>query len=365
VPAVAGLLSGCASTTPEMRALEPAPPAPPACRALPTGTEATSVAWYQPAAAPHAATLDAWCATVGPPIIALRPEDRTMPAADPERLDELVLVSWNVHVGGADLTAMVRSLRNGALTNGRPVTRFVLLLQEAYRAGPDVPRAGPAGFGYPRPMRPSDPSHERVDIAEHARRTGLSLFYVPSMRNGAPGETDEDRGNAILSTEPITDFSAIELPFERQRRVAAAASLRLRGSVGEAWALRLASVHLESTASAKRLRVLAQEPRRRQVAGLLSVLPPALPMVVGGDFNTWFGYLDRSYKAMASAMPDIEVTDRRPTFARFVRLDHVFSNLPDGWTAMATRLAESFGSDHYPILARVRAPGTPPVAGPR
>ena len=31
---------------------------------------------------------------------------------------------------------------------------------------------------------------------------------------------------------------------------------------------------------------------------------------------------------------------------------------------MAIRLAENFGSDHHPILARVRAPGSPPVAGP-
>ena len=110
--------------------------------------------------------------------------------------------------------------------------------------------------------------------------------------------------------------------------------------------------------------MLAPEPRRRQAAGLLAVLPPTLPLLVGGDLNTWFGYLERTYKTMAAAVPDIGTTDRRPTFARFLRLDHVFARLPDGWTAMAIRLAENFGSDHYPILARVRAPGSPPVAGP-
>ena len=48
------------------------------------------------------------------------------------------------------------------------------------------------------------------------------------MRNGRPPQTDEDRGNAILSTEPLADLTAIELPFEQQRRVAVAATLRSR-----------------------------------------------------------------------------------------------------------------------------------------
>ena len=139
-----------------------------------------------------------------------------------------------------------------------------------------------------RPARASPP----LDIVGQARRAGLSLFYVPSMRNGPPAQTDEDRGNAILSTEPLADLTAIELPFERQRRVAVSSTIQIRGAVGEAWPLRLASVHLENTASARRLRVLAPEPRRRQAAGLLAVLPPTLPLLVGGDLNTWFGYLE-------------------------------------------------------------------------
>ncbi len=345
-----------------MRALDPAVPPPPVCRTLPAGAP-LAVAWYQPEAAANAATLDTWCATTGPLVVALRPDHLVAADAVPEPIDELVVVSWNVHVGGADLPAMIASLRTGALTGGRPVTRFVLLLQETYRAGPEVPRSGPPGMGYPRAVRPARASPP-LDIVGQARLAGLSLFYVPSMRNGPPAQTDEDRGNAILSTEPLADLTAIELPFERQRRVAVSSTIQIRGAVGEAWPLRLASVHLENTASARRLRVLAPEPRRRQAAGLLAVLPPTLPLLVGGDLNTWFGYLERTYKTMAAAVPDIGTTDRRPTFARFLRLDHVFARLPDGWTAMAIRLAENFGSDHHPILARVRAPGSPPVADP-
>ena len=36
------------------------------------------------------------------------------------------------------------------------------------------------------------------------------------MRNGAA--TDEDRGNAILFTRPLSRLTAVELPMERQRR---------------------------------------------------------------------------------------------------------------------------------------------------
>ena len=309
--------------------------------------------------------LDAWCASTGPPVVALAPHPSAVVADGLLPLDELAVVSWNVHVGGADLPRLVADLRSGALTGGRPVMRFVLLLQEAYRTGAAVPTVMPEGVRAPRSIRPARPGRLRVDIVEHARQLGLSLVYAPSMRNGPPAQTSEDRGNAILSTEPLTDVAAIELPFERQRRVAVVASIAVGGSIGDPWTLRLASVHLESTASMRRLRVLAQEPRRRQVLGLLAVMPANAPMVVGGDFNTWFGYADRTYKAMVAAVPDASAADRRPTYARFLRLDHVFSRLPDGWTAMAARQAERFGSDHFPIIARVRGPAAAPVGSPR
>ena len=242
------------------------------------------------------------------------------------------------------------------------MNRFVLLLQEAYRpAGGAAQR--PRQAGLPRAMRPARASPP-LDMPSRPGAPGCRCSTRRRCAT-APAQTDEDRGNAILSTEPLADLTAIELPFERQRRVAVAATLQIRGTVGEAWPLRVASVHLENTASARRLRVLAPEPRRRQAAGLLAVLPPTLPLLVGGDLNTWFGYLERTYKTMAGAVPDIGTTDRRPTFARFLRLDHVFARLPDGWTAKAIRLADNLGSDHYPILARVRAPGPPPVAGPK
>ena len=286
--ALAVLGHGCATAVPAMRTLE-APALPlQACRggSVPGQPDpASEITWSGPREARDVAALDAWCAATGSPVVVPAPASRLLAAFDP--LDELVVVSWNVHVGAADLDGLVQRLRAGGFTAGRPVTRFVLLLQEAYRAGPAVPRAAP-GMRFPGAIRPRRQIAGR-DIVDDARRLGLALYYTPAMRNGDPGETDEDRGNAILSTEPLTDLAAIELPFERQRRVAAVATIHVRGGDGHLRAIRLASVHLENTASRRRLRVLAQEPRRRQAQALLAVMPQEAPLLIGGDFNTWFG----------------------------------------------------------------------------
>jgi endonuclease/exonuclease/phosphatase (EEP) superfamily protein YafD len=80
---------------------------------------------------------------------------------------------------------------------------------------------------------------------------------------------------------------------------------------------------------------------------------------MGGDFNTWFGFSDSTYRLLSEAMPDVAAGDRRRTFMGLLRLDHVFSAPPPGWTVTAHRLDDRMGSDHYPMLARVR-----PVIGP-
>jgi len=313
-----------------------------------------AIAWMAAADEAGRTQHDAWCRTVGPPVTLSPPSG----AAEPSALDALTVVSWNVHAGAADVEALVRQLRAGAYTGGRPVGRFVLLLQEAHREGDEVPAHVAAGIGIPGAAGLGPTSHVRTDVVAVARTLGLSLYYVPSMRNGPPERTSEDRGNAILSTEPLADFGAIELPFERQRRVAVVASLSGRHPDGEPWTLRVASVHLESTASARRLRVFATGPRVRQARGLLEALGTDAPIVVGGDFNTWFGFADPTYRTMTEAWPDASVEDRRRTFGRFFRLDHVFADPPEGWQVRARRLDVRLGSDHYPLLAEVRPPAT-------
>ena len=122
------------------------------------------------------------------------------------------------------------------------------------------------------------------------------------MRNGPPSASDEDRGNAILSNLPLTDLVAIELPFERQRRVAIAATIAGRTTAGAPWRLRVVSAHLDNIGGAKRAYLAAEYGRTRQARGLLTVLAGSEPTILAGDFNTWFGFLDRAYIEMARAI---------------------------------------------------------------
>ena len=95
------------------------------------------------------------------------------------------------------------------------------------------------------------------------------------MRNGEPGVTSEDRGNAILSTLPLSDLTAIELPLERQRRVALARDGDRDAPGGAATPLRLICTHftnmvmhhfwvLSESGRLRQARALAQAPAARR-----------------------------------------------------------------------------------------------------
>jgi len=344
--------TGCARPIGTIATLQRLQYISPPCRFAVTpggGPAAAAVQWSGPQHPSDLASLDAWCRATGPAVVDAVPVGGPYSAP----ADDVVVVTWNLHVGAADLDGFLRRLRAGELTAGRPVARFLLLLQEAHRGGDEVPAAPADGRG----AKAIAARASRVDVVEFAARHGLAVHYVPSMRNGRGAGTRADRGNAIVSTEPLDDLAAIELPFERQRRVAVAAAIRLRDAAGVESRVRVASVHLDVAASARRLWMFGA--RTRQVQALLGALPAAEPVVVGGDFNTWFGFSDGAYRSMAAAIPDLAAADRRPTFAGFLRLDHLFSRLPAGWWATARRLDDRFGSDHYPIVARLRAPHRP------
>jgi endonuclease/exonuclease/phosphatase family metal-dependent hydrolase len=192
----------------------------------------------------------------------------------------------------------------------------------------------------------------RDEIEQVAAQLGMQAYYAPSMRNGAPLVSDEDRGNAILTNLRMTDTSAHELPFERQRRVAVAATVHGVRTNGEPWSLRVASVHLDNMVGARRLWIAGAEYGRvRQTRGLLRSLGATAPMIVGGDFNTWFGFADSAYREAQRAFPQTRVSDRRATFGGLLRLDHLFYRLPAGWTFDFSRASDRFGSDHYPLIA--------------
>lgn len=288
---------------------------------------ASPVRWISPFDAAERARLRAWCEPVGPVA-------RHDPFAPSERWADLTIVSWNMAVGAGSLVELVRTLRT---TGSGDASHFVLLIQEAYRASDEVPAACPSGSGAASRIAPN-PRPDGADIMQLAERLALHAVYVPSMRNGKDCAEwpREDRGNAILSTLPLADVAAIELPFAQQRRVGVAAVVS-QGTQR----LRVASIHFDTFFG-----------HRRQAQGLVQALAvhgPVESTVVGGDFNAH--PLDAGIREMRrhfTAWPCGEGA----THTSGRRLDHLFvSGVTDGMPCETGR--ERFGSDHSPLIARL------------
>jgi endonuclease/exonuclease/phosphatase family metal-dependent hydrolase len=306
-------------------------------RATVAGVAPDPIAWHEPALVSDRERIGRWRDAVGSPLI--------MPAATPlAASDRLTLVSWNIALDGGDIVRAVRDVQLAA-----PNTPIILLLQEAFRSGDDIP-ASPVAAAFAGFLGSSKQAREIDDVA---RALGFSLYYVPSMRNGAPGIHREDRGNAILSSVPLEGLTAIELPFERQRRVALSAQIRGVTSRGEPWQLRLATAHLDNMAGLSRGWIGAEYGRTRQARGLRDALRGDDPLVLAGDFNTWFGFSDTVYLETLRDYPQTRLTDTRRTFRGLLRLDHVFYRLPEGWSAEVRRAESSYGSDHHPLIATI------------
>jgi endonuclease/exonuclease/phosphatase family metal-dependent hydrolase len=299
-----------------------------------------SIAWYSPAVDSDRVALARWRASVGPPLV------RRMAAAVAPVADEITVVSWNTALGAGDVVGFVRQLP--AAREGRPL---VLLLQEVYRRGDQVPRKFAPDSAFARRLGGAL-GLIATDIDALAAELGMTAYYVPSMRNGGP-DSDEDRGNAILANIPMTNLEAIELPFERQRRVALAAAVEGQTSDGQPWKLRVVSAHLDNTV-ARRAYIGSEYGRARQARGLVSWLQGETPTVLGGDFNTWFGFSDQAFLETAAAFPQTPKDDRRATFLGLLRLDHLFYRLPAGWSARAVRAEHRHGSDHSPLIGTIR-----------
>ena len=306
------------------------------------------VRWLRTAPGNETAALDRWCTAVGAPA---RIEGLRGPGV---LAGPFVLATWNMHVGAGNLDHLVADVRSGRLTGGVPVTQFVLLLQEAYRAGTDVPGGSVASLLWAAAQQPPRLEGAREDIVAAARRLGVHAVYIPSMRNGAPLVTNEDRGNAVVSTVPLTSITAIELPLERQRRVAIEAELRVRTSGGEV-PLTVADTHFTNMVM-HHLWLLSESGRLRQARALARVLPRTGALAIGGDFNAWFGFHDAAYRELAALARPAPGQDRRATFGP-LRLDHLLFRLPDSWHVTVRRADKRYGSDHYPLVALIEPPG--------
>jgi endonuclease/exonuclease/phosphatase family metal-dependent hydrolase len=291
--------------------------------------------------------LTRWCRAVGGPVYF----GATSTSAEPPAVDDLTIVSWNAHLAEGELDELIEKLRAGDLTHGKPVEHFVLLVQELYRRGDGVPAFDPAARSA-FAIRPRNP--DVADIDDHAAALGLSIFYVPSMRNGP--DLREDRGNAIISTEPLLDPLALELPLARQRRVALGAAVLVRNS-GTVQRLEFIDAHLEPLSSPKTLWIF-KDPRAAQARAILKLLDrpryadrsQTFGVIVGGDFNTVrLGASETAIRLVRQWSTGFASEDRRNTHM-MGRLDYLFFNVPEGWSATTRRIDERFGSDHHPVI---------------
>jgi endonuclease/exonuclease/phosphatase family metal-dependent hydrolase len=314
--------------------------------------------WSGPSEARDIRHNTAWCQTVGPPIVQATPQLRLEEA---NRGDSVAILTWNVKVGGADVvTFLAEELGLECEPDGRlapePLFHFVLLLQEVYRASSNLPEAR-AGSTIPWRIEPDPPPGGRLDVLEVAERCGLALFYVPSARNGPdqPGRPSEDKGNAILSTLPISDLAAIELPFEAGRKVAVVATIP--GPSGER--IRVVSVHLDMASTLSRTLISGNATRLRQALGLVAALESmeSLTTVIGGDFNTWSAS-ESTLKQLSIDFPESPAWDGRPTRGPFPP-DHILFRTVRGSRidlveSSYRRIDESYGSDHAARVAWLR-----------
>ena len=244
------------------------------------------------------------CATTRPPDLATRSAGRHVVMA---------VVTWNMNAGRGDLPRLVDDLAAGRLT-GMPVQDYVILLQESIEGS-------------------------EHDVTAFGRARRLSSFYIPLWVS--------DRGvsgNAILSTRPLHETHAIELPRERRVRRAAIAMVDVADT--RVFAV---SVHLENRTAWLTGALLSDAARGRQAQALLQSLPDG-PGIVGGDLNTWLGPEEPAWRLLLDRFDDTPSEALTPTFRDRLVLDHLFFGLPDRWEAASEVVPERYGSDHHPVL---------------
>lgn len=358
------LAAGCAAS-PEMK-LEPRGRACPEPEAVAAVEE---ISWYGPIGSADEESHARACGTVGPSVVDSIPPAR-FSALGPE--DSLAVVAWNIAIGGGDVPRFLQEVLGYGChptSTGRSAdfSHFVLLIQEAHRRSEAIP-AAPPSFRVARRIVPESPPAGWPDIVELARRCGLALYYEPSQRNG-PETIEgrrEDKGNAILSTLPLRDLMAIELPFEAGRKVAVGATVE--GSGGAK--LRLVSVHLDVSSPLYRTLSTGNTGRLRQSLGLLEALalaetsgaplrpcgatPHPIATVAAGDFNT-SSASESALDQMRLCFPESPPWDGKATRASFPTDFIFYRQAGDGriryLEGSERRIDELYGSDHHARIA--------------
>lgn len=371
--AAGAALSGCAASH-QMDVRAPVG----ACASTPEA----QVAWARPVSEGEQSRLDDWCSATGEPVVhhASTTEERPEAVggtsrgggpvltgesmqfdarfeADVAPVDSLVVATWNVEVGTGDLVRLLADRLGyvcSTASESRAASRvpFVLLVQEAYRASHDIPDI-PDGVALPSRIGKPAGHGERADIVKIAAACNLSLFYAPSMRNGAEDEdqTPEDRGNAILASIPLTDLAAIELPLETQRRVAVAAIAHPPGRDP----IRVVSFHLDVAANLLRVLTTGNSTRLRQGLGLAKALDELdaangkLVSVIGGDVNSW-SEKESVIRHLSEQFPDSPPPSGEGTRGSYPT-DHMFVRTFEGSNVSVADnsyrvIPDAYGSDH-------------------
>jgi len=297
--------------------------------------------------------LERWRRNVGAPVaLDLTTASTTVAAAR-----TLVVLSWNVWIGRGRLLELVSRIRSGdfAAQGAEPDAPLVVLAQEVYRSDSTIPADSTGRAGR---MLVAQLGVQK-DIVETARALGMNLRYAPSMRNGA---MQSDRGNAILSTLPLEDAEAIELPLVLQRRVAVSAIVRVGGR-----SLRVVSAHLDPRGPPGH-RWLGAAGRALQAQHLLTSLRDET-VILGADLNLGRGRYERAWRVLRDAGFSSGIPASSPAWRHTVHalprlvLDYLLVRDPSGAVehARVHRLDEHprdrgplvFGSDHHPLLARI------------
>jgi endonuclease/exonuclease/phosphatase family metal-dependent hydrolase len=299
--------------------------------------------------------LERWRRNVGAPVAL----DLTtaLASGNDAAARSLVVLSWNVWIGRGRLLELVSRIRSGdfAAQGAEPDAPLVVLAQEVYRSDSTIPAASTGRAGRMLVAQLG----QQEDIVETARALGMNLRYAPSMRNGV---MQSDRGNAILSTLPLEDAKAVELPLVLQRRVAVSAKVRVGGRD-----LCVVSAHLDPRGPPGH-RWLGAAGRALQAQHLLTSLRDDT-VILGADLNLGRGRYERAWRVLCDAGFSFGVPPSFPTWRHTFHalprlvLDYLLVRDPFGAVehARVHRLDEHprdrgplvFGSDHHPLLARV------------
>lgn len=334
----------------------------PAARSCPAGSD-DAFTWYVPSDTDLTSRADRWCRSVGPPVFVPEPAVRFEPWATDE---PLVAIAWNVNGGSGDLYRFFRRELSLDCASAAPYTGppVVLLVQEAFRRSGDVPPTTDRDVIPPRMQEP-ERRGARDDIVTVAARCGLSLAYVAATRNGPEAYEGlrEDKGNAVLSTLPLADPIAIELPMVAQRRVTVGATIFLPS--GEP--LRVVSLHFNNyptpwhfvrsggSTRTQQARTSLDGLRRFEAARDGAMNAPAIG---GGDLNTSTTG-ETALRYLRDWFDDSPPFHGEPTRSGFPT-DHLLlrgAGMLAVDRASYRRIDDDYGSDHHPVALHLRLTG--------